>query len=176
MLFTHPQNSPLTALSILVVEDDRIMSLLMRDVLTSLGFSKIFMAEDGSSAIEFLKNNEVDLAICDWKMYPMSGIEFVQFVRRSPESPDKFMPVIMVTGHGDYEEVMLARDAGINEYVVKPISASTLFAKIKAVIETPRSFIVSRSFRGPDRRRRSITPPTGIERRRKRRKRLLMAG
>ena len=157
--------SRLAQINVLIVDDDLQMSKLVKDVLEALGFEKIYMAKDGSSGLKVLRQRPIDLVITDWQMEPLNGIDFVRYVRTSPDSPNRYIPIVMMTGRAEKEDVELARDIGVTEYVVKPFTARTLMERIVLLIENPRSFIVSKNFKGPDRRRRAEPPMSGVERR-----------
>ena len=86
----------------------------------------------------------------------MDGLEFTRKVRLSRESPNVFTPIIMVSGHSERGRIIAARDTGVNEFVVKPISAQSLFDRIQAVIERPRPFVRVKRYFGPDRRRKTV--------------------
>ena len=86
----------------------------------------------------------------------MDGIVLVQKVRSDPASPDKFMPIIMITAHSERPRIIAARDCGVNEFVMKPVSARTLFSRLNAIIEHPRRFIRTKKYFGPDRRRKRV--------------------
>jgi two-component system chemotaxis response regulator CheY len=92
--------------------------------------------------------------IVDWEMEPMDGMELVEKIRNDSASPDRFMPIIMVTAHSERPRIIAARDAGINEFVMKPVSARTLFSRLNAVIEHPRRYVRAGEYFGPDRRRK----------------------
>jgi DNA-binding response OmpR family regulator len=139
----------------------------VRDVLESLGFKHIHIVNDGSVALKYLKAEKVDMIITDWKMEPMDGINLVKYMRMSDDSPNRFIPIIMLTGKAEREDVEIARDVGVTEFVVKPFSAKTLCSRISLVIDNPRSFIMSKIFTGPDRRRRILPPPDGAEKRKR---------
>jgi CheY-like chemotaxis protein len=99
-------------------------------------------------------------------MAPMDGLALTRFLRTSPASPDPFLPIIMITGFADRERVHAARDAGVTEFLVKPISAAALFSRIYSIIANPRPFVRIGGYFGPDRRRRVDT--FGIDERRQR--------
>lgn len=159
------KSGSLAKIRVLIADDDRRIALIIKQVLESLGFKEIYTARDGEKALELLQSNAVDMIITDWQMAPMDGISLVQYLRTSEDSPNRFMPIIMLTGNADREHVELARDTGVTEFVVKPFSAKTLCERLMLLIENPRSFIMSKRFIGPDRRRRDTSPPDGQEKR-----------
>ena len=163
----HSKNvaSCLARIKVLIADDDRRISMIIRQVLESLGFKDISVARDGENALNILSGDRVDMLITDWQMAPMDGISLVRHLRTSEDSPNRFMPIIMMTGNAEREHVELARDIGVTEFVVKPFSAKTLCDRIVLLIDNPRSFIMSKRFIGPDRRRRIAGPPGGNEKR-----------
>lgn len=157
----------LNKISILVVDDDKAISNLVRNVLKNLGFGNIIMVHDPDEGMFAMQKNHIDLVITDWEMEPRSGVDFTKQIREL-DPPKRFVPIIMLTGHGEKHEIELARDAGITEYLIKPFMAKSLCSRIMMVIDSPRSFIISRDYSGPSRRRRNMAPPNGFERRKPR--------
>lgn len=153
-------------LRILVIDDNDFMRSLYRQLLHAIGFpySHIKDVGDGSRAIEFLDEYDCDLAICDLNMKPMNGKKFTRYIRTSPKSPDPYLPIIVCTGHTELVHVAHARDAGANEILRKPVTAASLYSRLNSVVESPRRFIISPDFVGPDRRRQNL-PFDGPERR-----------
>ena len=155
----------LERLNFLVVDDNSHMRFLVRSVLYALGVRRIKEATDGADAYVRLGTCAADVVICDWQMSPIDGLEFVRLVRTGTDSPNPFIPVILLTAHTEAKRVVAARDAGITEFLVKPFSAHELYSRIRSVIEHPRPFIRAKSYFGPDRRRRQDPDYTGPERR-----------
>lgn len=108
-------------LNFLVVDDNHHMRHLVRMILKSLGVNEIMEAEDGSAALRTMENYEADIVICDWNMQPMDGIAFTKMIRTSEDSPNIYVPIIMLTGHTEISRVKIARDAGVNEFLAKPV-------------------------------------------------------
>ena len=115
-------------------------------------------------AWKVLTVNPCDIIFVDWVMSGMSGVELAQKIRSAPDSPNPFLPIIMLTGHTSIERVNLARDAGVNEFLAKPVSAKAILNRLVSVIEHPRPFVRTKSYFGPCRRRREGAY-TGPERR-----------
>ncbi|MBF0371859.1 MAG: response regulator [Alphaproteobacteria bacterium] len=149
---------------VLVIEDNQHARLLIRTVLQTLGVTTIREAKDGEDGLEVLKEFQADLVIADWKMEPMDGLVFVERIRRGADSPNPYLPIIMVTGYSEARLVIEARDAGVNEFLAKPISAKALVGRIVSVLDKPRAFVRCEAYFGPDRRRRQL-PFSGGERR-----------
>jgi DNA-binding response OmpR family regulator len=104
-----------------------------------------------------LQTYSADICIIDWEMKPVNGIEFVKTVRMGDDSSNPFLPIIMLTAYAERNRIIEARDAGVNEFVVKPVSAGTLFERVETIIERPRSFVRLTDFFGPDRRRKATS-------------------
>lgn len=156
----------LARVRILVADNDEFVSLLVRNVLKNLGFQNLTLVKDGEKALESIRGNPTDLLITDWQMDPLNGFDLVKFIRTSPDSPNKFLPIIMLSGNGEYHDIEKARDVGVTEYVIKPFTAKALVERICLVIDNPRRFVISPVFKGPDRRRKQLPlPKNAIERR-----------
>lgn len=117
---------------VLVVDDYSVMRRIVRNLLTQIGFTNIDEAGDGASALDKMHKSAVDLVVSDWNMAPMSGLEFLKQLRADTHLKDT--PFIMVTAESNRENVVAARDAGANSYIVKPFKAETLLQKIEAVL------------------------------------------
>ena len=155
----------LQALNVLIVDDNKFMRTVIENLCRGLGLGKVMQAENVDMALEALGGNPIDLVITDWHMEPMDGLEFVQFLRNDDKSPNPYIPIIMLTGHGDRERVCEARDAGVNMFMAKPVSAKALYERLVWMINHPLPFIRTSDYFGPDRRRKDIGPPNGVERR-----------
>lgn len=119
-------------MNILVVDDYKTMIRILQNLLKQLGFNNIDDAADGQSALEKLKSKSYGLVISDWNMEPMTGYELIKSVRADPDL--KNTPFIMVTAESKTENVIAAKQAGVNNYIVKPFNAATLKQKMAAVI------------------------------------------
>ena len=122
------------AMPILVVDDYTTMVRIIRNLLTQLGFSEIDEATDGDGALAKLRQKKYGLIISDWNMEPMNGYELLKEVRRDDGLTDT--PFIMVTAESKSENITAAKEAGVNNYIVKPFNATTLKDKIDAVFDT----------------------------------------
>ena len=148
----------------LIVDDNAFSRQIVRLILLQFGARDVVEAADGVTAQKEVAVFKPDIIIVDWVMSPMDGIEFVKWLREAEDSPAPFTPVIMVTAFSHLNNIMQARDVGVNEFLAKPISAKALLMRVKAVIEKPRSFVRAIPYFGPDRRRRPL-PHRGEERR-----------
>lgn len=152
-------------LRVLVAEDNPHFVELLRLVLRSLGVRQQWAFENGITAFQHFKHDPVDLIITDYSMEPIGGIEFLQLVRHSPESRDRFCPVIVMTGYTERGHVEAARDAGATEILAKPFTPKHLAVRLESIIERPRPFYETAAFFGPDRRRHVDPGYRGPERR-----------
>ncbi|MBT5459160.1 MAG: response regulator [Rhodospirillaceae bacterium] len=157
----------LDALNVLVVDDNRHMRSLVQSILHALGVKNVVEAGDAAQAFKELLHFNADVIIADWHMEPLDGLDFVRLVRTAKDSPNPYVPIIMLSGYTEYRRVTEARDAGINEFLAKPISAKSLYLRFASIIDNPRPFIRTKSYFGPDRRRQNLGPPRGTAERRK---------
>ena len=119
------------SMPILVVDDYQTMIRIIRNLLKQLGFDEVDDASDGSAALGKLKEKKYGLVISDWNMEPMTGYELLKEVRADDQL--RTTPFIMVTAESKTENVIAAKKAGVNNYIVKPFNAQTLKSKIDAV-------------------------------------------
>lgn len=117
---------------ILIVDDYKTMLRIIRNLLKQLGFTNVDEAMDGGEALTKMKASDFDLVISDWNMEPMTGLQLLKEVR-SDDSLKK-TPFIMITAESKTENVVAAKEAGVNNYIVKPFNAATLRTKLTSVI------------------------------------------
>jgi len=146
----------LGALNILVVDDNHHTRILIGQILRALGVGEIYEAGDGTEALQVMRRRIVDIVMTDFAMEPLDGVGFVELLRHSPDSPSPMIPVIMVTAYSTARRVAEARDAGVNEILVKPITTRAILDRLTRVIDHPRPFVRTSDYFGPDRRRRVI--------------------
>ena len=157
--------SAFESLKLLIVEDNQHMRVLIRSLLNSAGIHEVHEAANGAAALDLLKEKKCDLVLSDLAMKPMDGLEFTREIRLSRTSINPFMPIIMITGHTEKHQVEAARDAGVTEFLAKPITPQSLFARIAEIVERPRPFVRCDSYFGPDRRRKAMDNYAGPWRR-----------
>ncbi len=121
-------------MTVLVVDDFPTMRKIIRNLLEQLGFSNIAEAENGADALRKMRDGGVrhGLVISDWNMEPMTGLQLLKEVRA--DNVLKATPFIMITAENKTENVIAAKEAGVNNYIVKPFNAMTLKQKIEAVL------------------------------------------
>jgi PleD family two-component response regulator len=155
----------LSKVRVLVLEDNSHMRKLLRGMLLAIGVGEVVESTDGATAFIKIKQVPVDFAVVDWEIYPVSGLEFVRKVRSDRDSPNPFLPIIMLTGHTERGRVTQARDIGITEFLAKPISAQSLAQRIEELVDRPRPYIRTPGYFGPCRRRKRGGIFLGQERR-----------
>jgi DNA-binding response OmpR family regulator len=156
--------SALASLKVCIVDADGEMRQMIRDALTSLGISQIRECADSDMAQQLIGEFDPDLCIYDWETGPIDGITFVRNVRASESDRQSEMRLIMITGKSNTRRVMDARNAGVDEFLVKPISLRALHGRLMSLVDNPRLFVRTPAYTGPDRRRQS-RPFAGNDRR-----------
>ncbi len=138
-VFLFPPLPPVGALmavdmnmNVLIVDDYKTMLRIIENLLKQLGFKNIYQATDGAMALKTLREVPCGLVISDWNMQPMTGLQLLKEVRADDRL--KTMPFIMITAESKTENVIAAKEAGVNNYIVKPFNAETLKQKISAVL------------------------------------------
>ena len=117
---------------ILIVDDYKTMLRIIRNLLKQLDFNNVDEATDGSMALQKLREKDYSLVISDWNMEPMSGMQLLQEVRADNKLSS--LPFIMITAESKTENVVAAKEAGVNNYIVKPFNAATLKQKLQTVL------------------------------------------
>lgn len=135
--------------AVLVVEDNAFMRSLMRGLLTHIGVKTIYEAADGVSGLELIANLAPTVVLLDWEMPILTGAELVRLVRSPGTFPFPDVPIIMVTGHAERWRVLAAMRAGVNEFLVKPLSAKALLYRMVSVLAHPRPTIAVGRYYGP---------------------------
>ncbi len=142
-------------LKVLLVDDNQHMRVLLTEILRAIGVRHIFEAANGAEAVQMLRVHPIDIVMTDLAMQPLDGIDFTRLIRQSPDSPNPMIPIIMISGHSTIQRVAEARDAGVTEFLAKPVTARGVIDRLIEVIEYPRPYIRTQEFFGPDRRRRN---------------------
>lgn len=120
-------------MKILIVDDFSTMRRIIKNLLRDLGFNNTSEADDGQTALPMLKTGKFDFLVTDWNMPGMDGLSLLKAVREDEALCD--MPVLMVTAEAKREQIVVAAEAGVNGYVVKPFTAITLKEKIDKIFE-----------------------------------------
>jgi DNA-binding response OmpR family regulator len=139
---------------VLILEDNAHMSTILRTILQGFGVRTIVETRDAADAFEIMRSANPDLALVDYMLGDVDGLEFTRLIRTASDSPNKYLPIIMVSGHTDRTRIYEAINAGVNEYLAKPVRPVDLYNRLVSLIERPRRFVKSAGYFGPDRRRR----------------------
>ncbi len=145
----------LESVSALILDDNAHMRGLVRVILASFGMRRIEEASDCSAAVGIVAGGDIDIAFVDFKLGALDGIEFCKRIRFDPESPNRFLPIIMITAYSERRRVIDAINAGVDEFLVKPVRAVDVANRVNAVIERRRPFVQTAGYFGPERRRRN---------------------
>jgi DNA-binding response OmpR family regulator len=144
-------------LKVLLVDDNHHMRVMLTEILRAIGVRTIVEASDGAEGLQMLRNHPVDIIMTDLAMAPLDGIDFVRLLRKT-KGPSQTTPVIMITGHCTMARVIEARNAGVDEFLAKPLTARGVLDRIGLVIDHPRSYVKTETYFGPDRRRHGHNP------------------
>ena len=155
----------LQQLRILVVDDNPHMLKIVRTILNAFGVVNIFEAETARDSLEIAKHESIDIVIADYQMEDIDGLELVRRLRSEDSTCNPLIPIVMLSAYSERTRVIAARDAGVNEFCCKPVTAKDLFSKISAVIDRPRAYVRTKEFFGPDRRRHDPDKYKGPKRR-----------
>lgn len=121
-------------MKILIAEDNTTVASALKHLLRHLGFEDVTGTDDGGEAVRLLSNEQFDLVIVDWTLPSLSGVGITQWMRK--EDTYRTTPVIMVTARDQAEDVLIAVESGVNEYVLKPLDKEVLRTKINKVIQS----------------------------------------
>ena len=154
-------------LRVLIADRDLATAKLMKRILFSFGLRNIDLTTDGVEAMGYLRSLPFDILITEWDMHPLDGLTLVKEIRAAREDKRirRDIPIIMLTTRADLSTIQSARDAGINEFIVKPFTAKAISNRIIQIIDNPREFVATETYAGPCRRRRGDPPPGVAERR-----------
>jgi DNA-binding response OmpR family regulator len=174
----------LASINILILISSPRAGDLIKRLFNNLGFTNLFLAHDAAEGIQAMREIRVHFIVTDAELtiqkpttpiasndsnhgtaIQLSGIKFVQRLRYAPSSPAPFVPILMLMDHARLDDVALARDAGVNEIVLKPLEALNFCERIIAMVDNPRPYITAETFRGPCRRRKKTVVPPATERR-----------
>ena len=143
----------LSNLEVLIVDDIPSVRALLRSQLHAFGIHNIREADDGITGLEVLARENIDLVITDWAMKPMDGVEFTRRLRSAGPSKNHTLPVLMVSNHTEYSLIKGALDAGITQFLAKPLTTKSLGARLAAMFGGRDSEARMHPVDGGDRRR-----------------------
>lgn len=152
--------------TVVLVEDYDFIRNLASSMLKVFGIGNVIICKNAKEAIQVITMNNaqvmqgttrpIDMILTDWMMPEGSGQELIQWMRNHKSEQIRFMPVILLTTFASEKVVTGARDFGVNEILVKPVSAQKIATRILSIIDNPRPFVKTLSFFGPDRRRKDV--------------------
>ncbi len=142
-----------STLRVLVVDDSQYMRKVVRNLLINIGIKKVYEAGDGIAGLEAIRTVQPDLVILDWEMPLLNGPEMVRIVRSPEVFPMPDLPIIMLSAHGERWRVVEAVRLGVNEYLVKPVSAKALLDRIVSIVAKPRPSVQFGDYYGPEPRK-----------------------
>jgi DNA-binding response OmpR family regulator len=140
-------------LAVLVVDDNQYMRKMIRNLLVNCGIKDIYEANDGIAALDAIRSIAPDVVILDWEMPLLSGAELVRIVRSPGVFPMPDVPIIMLSGHGERWRVVEAVKLGVNEYLVKPVSAKAIYDRLVSILARPRPAVQLGDYYGPEPRK-----------------------
>jgi CheY-like chemotaxis protein len=153
----NPQIANFSRTRVLVLDPFIVTRRLLRDTFRDLGASQIETCSDIRGALDLIQQNNFNVLFTDWS----SETDAPALIRklRAPDSPNRFLPIVVVSAHNSIEDFKTARDAGAFEFMLKPFTTQVVRARLTSVINNPRRFVETRAYFGPDRRRRAVDPP-----------------
>src|SRR5690348_15215441 len=131
----------LESVSALILDDNAHMRGLLRVILASFGMRRIEEAADCNEAIGHVASGDIDIAFVDFKLGGLDGIDFCKQIRTGPDSPNRYLPLVMITAYSERGRVLEAINAGVDEFLVKPVRAVDVANRVNAVIERRRPFV-----------------------------------
>jgi len=159
------QKIDLSQIRFLLIDPSPMSIALVCDVLGMMGARSLRKCATTDRALDALRSDPFDIVITEWNTTPMSGLEFIEYIRTSPQSPNRLMPILLMTARSEAEYVVQARDRGITEFLAKPFTVEALHRRLVSIIAFPRPFVDAEQYFGPDRRRRKDVGYKGPERR-----------
>lgn len=152
-------------LKLLVADPDLYIARVVAMSLRELKIENIHIVKTAAEVLDFLAEHTVHILITEWLTVTGENSDLVSYLRRDKNSPNRTLPIVLLTGRGERADVEAARNAGINEFVVKPFSTRTLYDRIEQLVDSPRAFVLSGNYVGPDRRRQRALEADETERR-----------
>lgn len=146
---------PLSNFHTIIADPNFHLASILKTMLTAMGFVHVQIVRSSSEAYNCISLYKYDILLTELSFRDGSGLSLVERIRQTPECLNPTLPVIAISGRAELSDVTAARDAGINEFVVKPFTIKTIFNRLERVIEFPRNFLVSQNYIGPERRFRS---------------------
>lgn len=138
-----------SSVKFLVADDNRYARSINRTLLRAFGMRDVVEAKDGVEATRLTLTENPDMALIDWAMPELDGLAYARWVRTGDDTPNRFLPIIILSSHSSQSHVDRALRAGVHSFVCKPISAALLYAHIRRIILAPPPFIHRHGYFGP---------------------------
>lgn len=148
--------------SVLLVDRSHYCRSLIAQMLRGFGVQNVISCESGADAQDQLKTNAVELCVIEADLPDMSGSDLINWIRRENKEPLRFVPILVLSSYTQMRLLSSTRDAGANLLLKKPLSAQALFDRLAWLARTPRSYIETRNYVGPDRRFKDVAPPDSV--------------
>ena len=142
------------SLSVVAVENNPFERKLLLGVLQAFDFKTVIPCSSADQALKEISRGEVHCVITEWVLAEKSGIDLIRGIRHATKSVSADLPILMCTGYTEIDRIVKARDAGVDEILAKPYSATELYRRLYATVFKKRPFIAVDTYVGPDRRRR----------------------
>jgi two-component system, chemotaxis family, chemotaxis protein CheY len=152
-------------LVILVADPSSYMSMLIHSMLRGFGASKVLEVRSSNGVFQALSNQKIDILICDARLSPHGGLQLTRAIRRKEDNENRTIPILIMTSDGREKSIKLARDAGANMVIAKPMSPASLYDRLAWIAFNPRQFVDTANYFGPDRRFKIEGYPGGVGRR-----------
>lgn len=149
----------------LIVDSDNFSVEILRQIFDGFGMPEAASASDGEAAMAVLQNGKFDLLVCEAMLKDMPGANLVRWVRSQANPRLRYMPILMLTGHTQLGNVESGRDSGVNVVIKKPVSPVVLYDRLVWAADSPRPFVETETYVGPDRRFKFTGMPEGGGRR-----------
>jgi two-component system chemotaxis response regulator CheY len=147
-------NPDLLRARLLLIEDHGPTVETLRAILQAVGISRISHAGDAAQAMNMLEEQPFDMVLCDFNLGATNGLSLVRSIRKTGGIGNPNVPIVMITAHAETDRVAEAQAAGVDDFLVKPIEPDTLTHCLTKLFDRSRSFVKTRTYAGPDRRRR----------------------
>ncbi|MFP6757264.1 MAG: response regulator [Alphaproteobacteria bacterium] len=154
----------LAKLDKLCVDNNRNMHQILRTFLSAMQIEVTRFCVDAADAFSKMQERMPNIVITELEMDPLDGFDFIKLIRRGDDSPDIYVPILVLTAHTELNHIIRARNAGATEILAKPVSVDSLYGRLIWMADNPRPLIVAKGFVGPD-RRRAMRGYEGLEKR-----------
>lgn len=152
-------------LAILVADPNSYLRRVVHGILRGFGANKVLEVEQSLGLFQALSNQRIDILLCDIRLPPHGGLKLIHTIRSNPDNENRTVPILLMSSDTSEKTIKNARDAGANMVVAKPMSPNGLYDRLRWIAFSPRPFIDTASYFGPDRRFKIEGYPGGVGRR-----------